>query len=56
MMKVGIDTQSICGCKTGIGYYTGGLIKQFTGVLEANFYYYKITTTKDFNTIQRIYW
>jgi glycosyltransferase involved in cell wall biosynthesis len=55
-MKIGIDTQSMVGFKTGIGYYTKNLVQSLLKEKDFDFYTYKDESLKNLNTLQRIRW
>ncbi|MFQ5952631.1 MAG: glycosyltransferase family 4 protein [Candidatus Omnitrophota bacterium] len=55
-MKIGIDTQSTCGEKTGIGYYTKSLIEEFERIGNVELKYYSDRQKTDLNTLERMYW
>ncbi len=55
-MKIGIDAQSTSGEKTGIGYYTKNLLRQFAQAKGIDICQYKNNSSKDLATLKRVKW
>ena len=55
-MRIGMDTQSMVGRKTGIGYYAQNLLNCFQRMDDVDLLCYSNPDKLDFNTLERIYW
>jgi len=56
MIKIGIDTQSIKGKKTGIGYYTNNLIQNIKRSNNFSFNFYMDEKKEELDTLGRMFW
>ncbi len=56
MIRIGMDTQSIIGAKTGIGCYVNSLVKYISKSDEFKINSYSDKATLDMSTLQRILW
>lgn len=55
-MRIGIDAQSTCGKKTGIGYYAKNLIGGLNKNCKHKLSFYSNGSQSDLNTLERMYW
>ena len=56
-MRIGIDTQSTFGFKTGIGYYVSNLIAQYKDKTEGlDLIKYNNGSAEDLSTLKRFFW